>query len=220
MPEQAGKEPAFRPTFDVGAADAHLRAADQRLADLMDRAGPFRPRQLHGRNPFQVLLRSIVYQQLAGEAAGAIHQRVLALFPNGVSAGPLLEMSEADLRAAGLSRAKVTAVRDLAARVMDETVPGDAVLESLSDKEIVQRLTAVRGIGRWTVEMLLLFYLGRPDVLPVQDLGIRKGFSITYDMEELPAAKELTRYAERWRPYRSVASWYMWRAVHLFRGQE
>jgi 3-methyladenine DNA glycosylase/8-oxoguanine DNA glycosylase len=131
----------------------------------------------------------------------------------------LIKMDAEALRAAGLSRAKVTAVHDLAAHTQDGTVPGPEALQGMSDDEIVKRLTAVRGVGRWTVEMLLIFHLGRPDVLPVQDLGVRKGFRIVYGLDDLPAPRKLTRFAERWRPYRSVASWYMWRAVHLERGE-
>lgn len=199
--------------FDPAMAARHLRKVDARLSRLMDQAGPYRPRILAGGNPFQVLLRAIVYQQLSGRAAGTIHRRLLELFPGEVDANALLERDEEQLRAAGLSRAKVAAVRDLAGRVIDGTVPDTATLRSLSDEEVVQRLTAVRGVGRWTVEMLLLFFLGRPDVLPVQDLGVRKGFQITYGLDALPAPREITRYAECWRPYRSVASWYMWRAT-------
>jgi 3-methyladenine DNA glycosylase/8-oxoguanine DNA glycosylase len=119
------------------------------------------------------------------------------------------------LRAAGLSNAKTAAVRDLAARTLDGTVPPLALVHRMSDEEIIERLTVVRGVGRWTVEMLLIFRLGRPDVLPVDDLGVRKGFGRTFTKRPLPAARTLIRWAERWRPYRSVASWYMWRALEL-----
>ena len=215
MAERASPEGDVTLTFDPQEAAAHLGKVDERLAGLMERAGPYRPRVLAGGYPFQVLLRSIVYQQLSVKAAGTIHARLLDLFPGGVTAGTLLQKDEATLRSAGLSRAKAAAVRDLAAHVLDGTVPETETLRELSDEEIVKRLTAVRGVGRWTVEMLLLFYLGRPDVLPVQDLGVRKGYRITYGLEDLPAPSDLTRYAEIWRPYRSVASWYMWRAVEL-----
>lgn len=215
MAERASPEGEVTLTFDPQHAVAHLGGVDQRLAELIKHAGPYRPRVLAGGGPFQVLLRSIVYQQLSGKAAGTIHARLLALFSGEVTASELLEKSEAALRSAGLSRAKVAAVRDLATRVLDGTVPETETLRELADEQIIKRLTAVRGVGRWTVEMLLLFYLGRPDVLPVHDLGVRKGYRITYCLEELPAPRELTRYAEIWRPYRSVASWYMWRAVEL-----
>src|SRR5699024_2315528 len=146
--------------FDAEVAVAHLEKTDPRLARLMALAGPYQPRMQGGNNPFLVLLRSIVYQQLSGRAAGTIHQRVLDLFDGAPTPGTLLEQDEETLRGAGLSRAKVAAVRDLSEHTLDGTVPELAALRELSDDEIVKRLTMVRGVGRWTVEMLLLFYLG------------------------------------------------------------
>lgn len=207
--------PSVSLAFNPDTAVAHLEKTDARLADLIARAGPYRPRMRAGNSPFLVLLRSIVYQQLSGRAAGTIHQRVLDLFEGQPNPRDLLALDEETLRASGLSRAKVAAVRDLAGHALDGSVPGLAALREMPDDEIVKCLTAVRGVGRWTVEMLLLFYLGRPDVLPVQDLGVRKGFARTFERDELPGAKELTQFAEAWRPYRSVASWYMWRATEL-----
>jgi 3-methyladenine DNA glycosylase/8-oxoguanine DNA glycosylase len=163
-------------------------------------------------------MESIVYQQLTGRAASTIFNRVLALFrPRRVPRPQdLVEIPEEKLRAAGLSRAKTLALKDLAAKALDGTVPASArELEKLSDAEIVARLTAVRGIGPWTVEMLLIFRLARPDVLPATDYGVRKGFARIQGAKELPSAKELLAYGERWRPYRSIASWYLWRVLDL-----
>jgi DNA-3-methyladenine glycosylase II len=171
-------------------------------------------RRLH--NPFDELARNIVFQQLHGNAAAAIHGRVLALFgKKKLHPQDILEASESSLRGAGLSGAKLAALKDLAAKTLDGTVPTLARLRRMEDEEIIARLVAVRGIGRWTVEMLLMFRLGRPDVLPVGDFAVRKGFSLAYGLKELPKPKELVHYGERWRPYRSVASWYMWRVNEL-----
>ena len=171
-------------------------------------------RRMH--NPFEALARNIVFQQLHGNAAEAIHRRVLALFgKKKLYPQDILEASEERLRGAGLSAAKLAALKDLAAKTLDGTVPTLARLRRMEDEEIIERLVAVRGIGRWTVEMLLMFRLGRPDVLPVGDFGVRKGFSLAYGLEELPKPKELVHYGERWRPFRSVASWYMWRVNEL-----
>jgi len=206
-------------TYDPEEAVRHLRAADPVLAELMGRAGPFalKIRRLH--DPFQALARNIVFQQLHGKAAEAIHARVLALF-GGAALRPedVLGAPDEDLRGAGLSAAKLAALRDLASKTLDGTVPTLARMRRMTDEEIVERLTRVRGIGRWTVEMLLMFRLGRPDVLPVGDFAVRKGFAVAYGLKESPKPKELTEYGERWRPYRSVASWYMWRAVELDAG--
>jgi DNA-3-methyladenine glycosylase II len=202
--------------YDPEAAVRRLRSADATLARLMERAGPFtlEIRKLH--DPFEALARNIVFQQLHGKAAAAIHARVVALFGGGkLRPGDLLAASEEDLRGAGLSAAKLAALRDLAAKTLDGTVPTLARMRRMTDEEIVERLTRVRGIGRWTVEMLLMFRLGRPDVLPVGDFAVRKGFALAYGLDESPKPKELTAFGERWRPFRSVASWYMWRAVEL-----
>jgi DNA-3-methyladenine glycosylase II len=202
--------------YDPEAAVRHLRSADATLARLMERAGPFtlQIRGLH--DPFEALARNIVFQQLHGKAAAAIHARVVALFGGGkLRPADLLAAPEEDLRGAGLSAAKLAALRDLAAKTLDGTVPTLARMRRMTDEEIVERLTRVRGIGRWTVEMLLMFRLGRPDVLPVGDFAVRKGFALAYGLDESPKPKELTAFGERWRPFRSVASWYMWRAVEL-----
>jgi DNA-3-methyladenine glycosylase II len=171
-------------------------------------------RRMH--NPFEALARNIIFQQLHGNAAAAIHGRVLALFgKRRLDPQDILDASEAELRGAGLSGAKLVALKDLAAKTLDGTVPSLARLKRMSDAEIIERLTEVRGIGRWTVEMLLIFRLGRADVLPVGDYAVRKGFAIAYGLAESPKPKVLEAYGERWRPYRSVASWYLWRASEL-----
>jgi 3-methyladenine DNA glycosylase/8-oxoguanine DNA glycosylase len=219
-PEGAGHAPTMKtPPYpcDHDAAITRLRGGDRRLGLLIDRVGPIRLRSLHPLTPFQCLLKSIVYQQLSGQAASTIYRRLLSLFPGSrpPTARRLAAVSEAELRAAGLSRAKVAAVKDLAARALAGQVPNARVLGRLSDEEIVTRLTEVRGVGRWTVEMLLIFRLGRADVLPVNDLGIRRGFMLTYGLDQLPGAAQLNRAGECWQPYRSVASWYLWRATEL-----
>lgn len=205
--------------FDPVEAVSHLISADRRLARLIARAGPFTLRPEKIQSPFQALLRAIIYQQLSGKAAATIFGRVAAHFPHrrGIQPAAIVAANDEALRKAGLSRAKVLAVKDLAAKTLDGTVPTFTRLRKMDDDEIVARLIGVRGVGRWTVEMLLMFRLGRPDVLPVADLGVRRGFMLTYAKRELPTPAELTRHAERWRPFRSVASWYMWRAVDLER---
>ncbi len=205
-------------TFDALAAVEHLRKADERMARVIDAAGPFTLRPEKLQSPFDALMRAIVYQQLSGKAAATILRRAQALFPEECATPELLMAIDDNLlRSAGLSRNKAAALKDLAAKTLDGTVPELARLKKMSDEEIVSHLIAVRGIGRWTVEMLLIFRLGRPDVLPVSDLGVRKGFQLTYRNRTLPDAAKIARHAERWRPYRSVASWYLWRAVDLER---
>jgi 3-methyladenine DNA glycosylase/8-oxoguanine DNA glycosylase len=204
--------------FDPARAVRELRAADPVLARLIDTVGPCRLTQKTTVSMFSALSEAVVYQQLTGKAAATIHGRVCALFPRGArgfTPRDILAVSDEALRGAGLSRAKAAALRDLASKVEDGTVPALARVRTMSDDEIVERLTEVRGIGRWTAEMLLMFRLGRPDVLPVDDYGVRKGFAIAYRKRDLPSPKELARYGEKWRPWRSVASWYMWRACEL-----
>lgn len=198
---------------DARAALRHLRRSDPRLAKAIAEVGrcglEFTPTD----SPFLSLLRAITYQQLSWKAAGTIHGRVVALFPaeHGPHPELLLGLPETALRGAGLSRNKVLAIRDLAAKALDGTVPETRHLRGLPDEEIIERLTQVRGIGRWTVEMFLISTLGRPDVLPVTDLGIRKGLQRTYGMKRLPAYSTVERAGRAWSPYRSVASWYLWR---------
>jgi DNA-3-methyladenine glycosylase II len=208
--------------YDPAEAVRALRAADPTLAGLMDRAGPFalHPERMR-HSPFDTLLRAIIYQQLSTKAAESIHERVLALFPEGARPTPrtLLTIDPEALRAAGMSKSKVASARDLAEKTVQGVVPDVESLREMADEAIVERLTAVRGIGRWTVEMLLIARLGRPDVFPVHDLGIRRGYMITYGLGEMPTPRALEPLGDVWRPYRSVASWYLWRAVHLSRGE-
>lgn len=202
--------------YDTVEAVRHLSKADPALGRLIRLAGPYALpiRRLH--NPFEDLARNIIYQQLHGRAAAAIHERVLALFGRRkLDPQSLLEAPDEQLRGAGLSGAKLAALKDLAAKTLDGTVPTLARLRRMPDEEIIERLTEVRGIGRWTVEMLLIFRLGRPDVLPVGDLAVLKGFALVSGRKELPKPKELLHYGERWRPFRSVASWYLWRIHEL-----
>jgi len=202
-------------TYDPELACRHLTAVDPRLGELIARAGAFTMRPEPTQSLFGALVEAIVYQQLSGKAAETILGRVVAIyrprrFPRPVD---ILDTPADRLRAAGLSAAKTAAIKDLAARTLDGTVPTMARVRRMSDEEIIERLTTVRGIGRWTVEMLLLFRLGRPDVLPLGDLGVRKGFARAFNRRVLRDPLVLSRRAERWRPYRSVASWYLWRAL-------
>ena len=206
--------------YDPEEAMAALMKADKRLARVIQRAGEFTMRPKRLQSVFHALLRAIVYQQLSGKAAATILGRVLALNEAGERVTPdeILATSDEALRGAGLSRNKLLAVKDLAQKTIDGVVPPLPKLRKLSDEEIVERLTQVRGIGRWTVEMLLIFRMGRADVLPVTDLGVRRGYQLTYGLAELPTLEELRTYGERWRPYRSVASWYLWRACEQASG--
>jgi len=165
--------------------------------------------------PFDALAESIAYQQLSGKAAATIWRRVREIFPRKKYLDPklILETPDETFRAAGLSRSKVAALKDLAAKTMDGTVPSARQMARMSNEEIIERLIKVRGIGRWTVEMLLLFDLGRPDVWPVTDYGVQKGFAKTFGRRKLPTPKQLHKFGEKWRPYRSVAAWYFWRAL-------
>ncbi len=204
--------------FDPRAAVAHLRAVEPALARLIDAVGPFRMELKSTRSIFGALAEAIVYQQLTGKAAATIFGRVCALFPrahDGPTPEHILAASDDALRGAGLSRAKVLALRDLAAKTRAGDVPTLAAARRMDDDALIARLTGVRGIGRWTAEMLLIFRLGRPDVLPVDDYGIRKGYALAFKKRDLPAPKDLAKVGERWKPYRTVASWYFWRALEL-----
>ena len=206
------------PGFSLKDAVRGLRAADPVLARVIDAVGPCTLQLKSTQSIFSALAEAVVYQQLTGKAAATIHGRVCALFPrrsNGFAPRDLLGASDAALRGAGLSRAKVAALRDLARKVEDGHLPTLTGVRSMTDDEIVERLTAVRGIGRWTVEMLLIFRLGRPDVLPVDDYGIRKGLAITLRKPDLPSPKDVEQRGRKWKPYRTAASWYLWRATDL-----
>ena len=206
--------------YDLSLACASLAVSDTSLGTLIAEVGPCRLAMRAPLSPFQELLRAIVYQQLSGRAASAIFARLCALFPGrrAPTARDILAVDESALRAAGLSRAKAAAVKDLAEKTARRVVPGLARLRRMPDQEIVERLTAVRGVGRWTVEMMLIFQLGRGDVLPATDLGVRKGFLALYGADGalardgLPGPARVLAHGERWRPYRSVAAWYLWRA--------
>ena len=204
--------------FDARAAVAHLRAADPVLARAIAAAGPLALELKKTTSVFGALAEAIVYQQLSGRAAATIYARVCALFPRpheGPTPEKILRTSDAKLRGAGLSRAKLLALRDLAQRAKAGEIPTLEEATQLDDAELVERLTKVRGIGRWTVEMLLIFRLGRPDVLPADDYGIRKGYARVFKKRALPTPKQLEKWAEPWRPYRTVASWYLWKALEL-----
>jgi DNA-3-methyladenine glycosylase II len=191
-----------------------LSKADPALGEIISQVGPFKIDGDDVRHPVATLARAITGQQLSGRVAQVIYGRLEQLLGK-VGAEQILASDRETLRKVGLSYAKVEALQDLAAKAQAGVVPTAAVLHRLSDDEIVERLTAVRGIGRWTVEMLLMFRLGRPDVLPADDLGIRKGFQKVYRKREMPKPKAILAYGERWRPYRTVASWYLWRSLEL-----
>jgi DNA-3-methyladenine glycosylase II len=198
-----------------------LSRVDKRLAKVIRRVGIFPTKRQKPQPPFESLLQAIVYQQLAGKAAATIFSRVKALGASGfVTAEEILLLDETKLRGAGLSRQKIAAVKDLAAKTLDGTVPPLAALRRMSEVEIHERLIQVRGIGEWSVQMFLMFRLGRPDVLPIRDLGIQKGFQHIYGLADTPKPQAILEHGERWRPYRSIASWYLWRAVDQKRAKK
>lgn len=202
------------PPYDVERAVRHLRESDPTLATVIEQAGDWRPRIEPTTSLFEALGRSIVYQQLSGRAAGAIHRKYAALFPkHRPTAEHMTRLGDAAIRGAGLSGAKLAALRDLAAKARSGELPTMARARAMSDEDLIETLTRVRGIGPWTVHMLLIFRLGRPDVLPTADYGVRKGFAKAYGKRKLPEPRALEKHAARWRPWRSVASWYMWRAL-------
>jgi methylated-DNA-[protein]-cysteine S-methyltransferase len=208
------------PAFDPDAAVLHLRAADPALGRVMDAAGALRLRVDRTPSLFLALAEAIVYQQLTARAAATIFARLRALFPHahlGPTPEQILRASDEKLRGAGLSGAKLLSLRDLARRARAGQLPSLDEIGGMDDDAIVERLTEVRGIGRWTVEMLLIFRLGRPDVLPVDDYGVRKGFAAAFRRRDLPTPTDLARRGERWRPYRTAASWYLWRAAEMAR---
>jgi DNA-3-methyladenine glycosylase II len=192
-------------------AEAHIARVDPAFAGIIKAAGPYAPRPPADDNLY-TLARAIVFQQLAGRAATAIHGRFVALYDGKPTAATILATPVEQLRAVGLSGNKTLSLLDLAAKVADGTVPLDR-LDDLQDDEIVERLSAVRGIGRWTAEMFLMFQLRRPDVWPVDDFGVRKGYARLHGLENAPRPNELHALGEIYRPYRSVAAWYCWRAV-------
>jgi len=200
--------------FDLKIAKAALAANDERLAQLIEETVEFQLRMEATESPYEALMESITYQSISGKAAATIFARVKALGSNGRAPTPeeMLKLRPRTLRKAGLSGAKVLAMKDLAKKTIEGVVPTMEEAQKLSDEELLERLVSVRGIGAWTVEMFLIFRLGRPDVLPIHDLAVKKGWSVTYGKKRMPKPKELLKFGERWRPYRTVASWYMWRA--------
>jgi DNA-3-methyladenine glycosylase II len=198
-----------------------LGKVDPVLANVIRAAGKFTHAPNAEHTPFHALARAIAHQQLNGIAAESIFGRFVGLYATEGQAAALLEAElvldtpDDKLRAVGLSFAKIASIKDLAAKTIAGTVPPYEILHTLADDEIVERLTQVRGIGRWTVEMLLMFRLGRPDVLPVDDFGVRNGFRLAYGLRGMPTPRALAEFGARWAPYRSVAAWYLWRAVDL-----
>jgi 3-methyladenine DNA glycosylase/8-oxoguanine DNA glycosylase len=204
-------------SFDADTAIAELRKRDPVLKELIAKVGAFHLKPVVSQSPFEALAESIVYQQLTGKAAATILRRVKELFreegfftPEDILAAP-----EKRLRSAGLSGAKTLALKDLALKSTQGYIPPVDQLLELSDDEIIERLVAIRGIGRWTVQMMLIFRFGKADVLPVDDYGVRKAFALVYGWPALPKPKELEAAGDVWRPYRTVASWYLWRATEL-----
>src|SRR2546421_4399359 len=199
----------------MATPEEHLAATDPRMAQLIARSVRYKVKPERLVRPFDALAESIAYQQLSGKAAATIWKRVRALYPRKKYLDPqsVLKTPDEKLRAAGLSRNKVAAVKDLAAKTIDGTVPTARALAKMSDEEIIEQLITVRGIGRWTVEMLLLFDLGRPDVWPIHDYGVRKGFAKTFGKRKLPTPKQLLKHGRKFAPHRSVAAWYFWRAL-------
>jgi DNA-3-methyladenine glycosylase II len=206
--------PSSNLLFDLAEATRHLSERDAVLKELIADLVPFRINVTDQQSPYEVLVRSIIYQSISGKAAKTIFERIKALGENGRPPTPdkMVKIPMAKLRKAGLSRAKGLAMKDLAKKALAGIVPTYDEAVKLSDQELVERLSSVRGIGAWTVEMFLIFRLGRPDVLPIHDLGVKKGWSVAYRKKHMPKPKELLKFGERWRPYRTIASWYMWRA--------
>jgi DNA-3-methyladenine glycosylase II len=200
--------------FDLTVATRHLAERDERLKRLIEETTPFQLKIEAAQSPYETLVEAITHQSISGKAAATIFGRVKALSSSGGIPTPeeMLKLRKPALRKAGLSGAKILAMKDLAQKTIEGIVPTLQQAQKLSDEELVKRLVSVRGIGAWTVEMFLIFRLGRPDVLPIHDLGVKKGWSITYGKKHMPKPKELLAFGERWRPYRTVASWYMWRA--------
>ena len=201
--------------FDHVKAHEHLSQADKRLGRLIADIGEFPFKLDECDSVYESLLEAIAYQSISSKAAATIFARIKALGANGQCPTPeeILSAPAQTLREAGLSFAKVAAMKDLAQKTIDGVVPSLEAAQKMSDEELVERLISVRGIGAWTVEMFLIFRLGRPDILPIHDYGVQKGFAILYRKKAIPKPRELAAFGERWRPYRTVASWYMWRAV-------
>jgi DNA-3-methyladenine glycosylase II len=198
-------------------AIAHLSKADKIMGRLIKKVGPCGMKPDSKRHPFQALVQAIAHQQLNGTAAKTILGRVIALFPGKKFPTPadILATPDEKLRGAGLSRAKVASIKDISAKTLEGVVSHRRAYARLADAQVIERLTVIRGVGPWTVEMLLIFTLGRMDVLPATDFGVRKGFAVTYGLDDLPKPADLLAHGERWRPYRSIAAWYLWRSLEL-----
>ncbi len=192
----------------------HLSTVDPVMRALIRRVGPC-GLAVRNHSPFETLVRAIAHQQIHGRAAEAILGRFIALFPGRRFPRPedIATVDARKVRRAGFSRAKTRSIKDIARKTRSGLIPTRRACHRLTDAELIERLVQVRGVGRWTVEMLLLFTLGRPDVLPVDDFGVREGFKVAYGRRKQPTPKQLRRYGERWQPHRSVAAWYLWRAV-------
>lgn len=199
------------------AALKHLTESDPVMGELIRRVGNCTLVPEQRRSPFQSLVQAVAHQQLNGTAANTILSRFKKLFPKRRFPRPedLASVTDEQIRAAGFSRAKILAIRDITEKTLAGIVPHSRHIGSLTDEEIVTRLIEVRGVGRWTVEMLLIFQLGREDVLPVDDFGVRSGFRHAYKKRQLPTPKQILKHGERWRPYRTTAAWYLWRAADL-----
>jgi 3-methyladenine DNA glycosylase/8-oxoguanine DNA glycosylase len=220
-PEVAKIAAALKLPFDHVAAHEFLSRTDKHLARVITQVGEFQFKLDECESPYESLLEAIAYQSISGKAAATIFARIKALGSNGICPTPkeILATRKQALRMAGLSTAKALAMKDLAQKTLDGVVPSLDEAHKMSDEELVERLISVRGIGAWTVEMFLIFRLGRPDVLPIHDYGVQKGYALTYGKKHVPKPRELAAFGERWRPYRTVASWYMWRAVGLADGK-
>lgn len=201
--------------YDPETAVQHLCSCEY-MAEAVALVGPCWLKADRGPTLFAALLRSIVYQQLSGKAAGAIHRKVLALFPGPVPRpAHAAALSYDALRSAGLSNAKALAIQDLTEKTLDKTVPSRRRMNGMDDEAVIEALTQVRGVGRWTAEMILLFHLGRPDVFPIGDLAVRKGIRLVYDLDRVLEPEDLEPFGDRWRPFRSVGCWYMWRVLDV-----
>ena len=204
--------------FDHIKAHAHLSGLDKRLAKLIEKIGSFHFKLDTCDSVYESLLEAITHQSISGKAAATIFGRIKMLGTEGRCPTPqqILAATDLALREAGLSYAKAASMKDLAQKTIEGIVPTIKEAHALSDEELVTRLISVKGIGAWTVEMFLMFRLGRPDVLPIHDYGVQKGFALTYGKKFMPKPRELAAFGERWRPYRTVASWYMWRAIEIY----
>ena len=204
----------MKPAHNLRAAVRHLKAADPVLAHLIEKVGPCRWELHPAPSVFEALAQAIVYQQLNGRAAASIYGRVLDLYPNRApDPAHFLTLSDDALRGAGLSRNKLASIRDLAAKSVSGALPTLEETHGLTEEELVERLTTVRGIGPWTVHMFMMVRLGRPDVLPTGDFGIREGFKVGWRKRRQPTPAELEKHARKWRPWRTVACWYLWRSL-------